>query len=85
MDDQVWMVYHGWLPGQVNTPGGERRLFLDAITVTDDVPTRIGAERTLVQLFWWFAGVLAVVAAIVVAVVLLLRRRRRRSSAAAVG
>lgn len=84
-ENQVWMVYHGWLPGQVNTPGGERRLFLDAITVTDDVPTRIGAERTLIELIWWFVGVLAVVAAVVVALVLLLRRRRHRTSAAAVG
>lgn len=77
-DNQVWMVYHGWLPGEVNTPGGERRLFLDVITVSDDVPSRIGAERTLVQLLWWFLGVVAVVALVVVAIVAVVRRRRRR-------
>lgn len=82
-DNQVWMVYHGWLPGQVNTPGGERRLFLDAITVTNDVPSRIGAERTLVELLWWFAGVVAIIAGIVTVVVLLVRRRRAKPVTAA--
>jgi len=80
-DDQVWMVYHGWLPGQVDTPGGERRLFLDTITVSDDVPSRIGAERALVQVLWWFLGVLAAVALVAVVVVAVVRRRRRRSTA----
>lgn len=80
-DNQVWMVYHGWLPGQVDTPDGQRRLFLDVITVTDDVPTRIGAERTFLQLVWWFVGVLVIVALVVVAIVAVLRRRRRRRSA----
>lgn len=78
---QVWMVYHGWLPGQVDTPGGQRRLYLDEITVTGDVPSRIGAERTLVQLVQLFLGVVIVVAIVAVVVLVLRRRRRHRRSA----
>lgn len=40
---QVWMVYHGLLPGQVDT-WGQRRLCLDEITVTGDVPSRISGR-----------------------------------------
>jgi hypothetical protein len=76
-DGQVWMVYHGWLPGQVNTPGGERRLYLDDITVTNDVPERIGAQRIGAQLFWLAAGFIVVVGAAVTVVVIVRRRRRR--------
>ena len=76
-DGQVWMVYHGWLPGQVNTPGGERRLYLDDITVTNDVPERIGAQRTWAQLFWLAVGFIVVVGAAVTVVVIVRRRRRR--------
>lgn len=82
-DNQVWMVYHGWLPGQIDTPGGQRRLFLDVITVNDDVPTRIGSARTFVEVVWWAVRALLVLVAVVLAVVLLFRRRRRHRQRAA--
>lgn len=75
---QVWMVYHGWLPGQVDTPGGQRRLYLDEITVSNNTPSRIGAERTFDQLAQLF-GVMVVVVALAVVAVIVIRRRRRRS------
>ena len=79
--DQVWMVYHGWLPGEVNTPDGERRLYLDDISVENNVPERIGAERIRIFLLWIGIGVLAALVVVVVVVVLLVRRRRRRRMA----
>ena len=27
----VWMVHHGWLPGQAGTPNGQRRLYVDLV------------------------------------------------------
>ena len=31
----VWMVHHGWLPGQAGTPKGQRRLYVDLLTFDD--------------------------------------------------
>jgi len=31
----VWVVHHGWLPGQAGTPGGQRRLYVDLLTFAD--------------------------------------------------
>jgi hypothetical protein len=82
-DGQVWMVYHGWLPGQVDTPNGERRLFLDVVTVgADGEPERIGAERTTLQLVWWAVGVVVVVVAVLVLLRVLRRRRASRPTPA---
>jgi beta-xylosidase len=41
----VWMVYHGWLPGQVGEPDGTRRLYLDEVRIEDGRPVRIGTEE----------------------------------------
>lgn len=79
--DQVWMVYHGWLPGEVATPDGERRLYLDDISVASFVPERIGAQRTFVQLLWYGLGALVLVVMIIFVVVHLVRRRRRHREA----
>jgi len=72
----VWMVYHGWLPGQVDTPGGERRLYLDEVAVANYKPTRVGAERTFDSLVRLLVVVLIVVAAVVAGAVWWFRRRR---------
>jgi len=74
----VWMVYHGWLPGQVDTPGGERRLYLDEVAVANDTPTRVGAERTFEGLLWLLVLALVVVGGLVAGV---LWWRRRHASA----
>jgi hypothetical protein len=29
----VWMVHHGWLPGQAGTPNGQRRLYVSLVTL----------------------------------------------------
>ena len=77
-DGQVWMVYHGWLPGEVNTPNGQRRLYLDILTVgSGGEPERIGAERTFIQLLWWVGAVVILVVAAAVVVWRVVRRRRR--------
>lgn len=76
-DNQLWMVYHGWLPDEIDTPDGERRLYLDVITVSDERPERIGAERTFMELLQWFVGVVAIVAVVVAAIVVVRRRRGR--------
>lgn len=38
----IWMVHHGWLPHQAGTPDGQRRLYLDRISLHsgDELPTR---------------------------------------------
>jgi len=78
-DGQVWMVYHGWLPGQVATPGGERRLYLDVVTVDNGTPERIGAARTFAQLLQ-LALVAVVIVVLAVLAIRALRRRRREPS-----
>lgn len=71
---QVWMVYHGWLPGQVGEPGGVRRLYLDSVRIEDGVPVRVGREQATAVLV---AGV-ALVAVLLVGAAWLGRRHRRR-------
>lgn len=78
--DSVWMVYHGWLPGQVGTPGGERRLYLDEVRIEDGRPVRVGAqqiEEDLVRTLWPYAA--AGAAVVLVGLALLVRRSRRRA------
>lgn len=77
----VWMVHHGFLPGQAGTPGGQRRLYLDLLRYsgTDPIPTLGGAERAEVAL----GRILLVgagIAVILVGAVALLRSRRRRTT-----
>lgn len=76
----VWMVHHGFLPGQAGTPGGQRRLYLDLLAYhgSDPIPDRIGAERAWSEVLRFAAGVLVLVVAMIVVVVLVVRRRRRR-------
>lgn len=40
----LWMVYGAWLPGEVGEPDGQRRIYLDSVTVRDGAPDRIGRE-----------------------------------------
>lgn len=74
----VWMVRHGWLPGEAGTPDGQRRLYLDLLKFDEPgaVPTRIGASYVAVRLLPYVLAAIAVVAALVVLVLLFVRRRR---------
>ncbi len=75
---QLFIVYHGWTPGEIGySNGGERRLYLDSIRIVDGRPIRVGSEQVT------FAIVLAVATAslalgIVVAFIALVIRHRRR-------
>ena len=78
----VWMVHHGFLPGQAGTPGSERRLYLDLLAYhgDDPIPTRVGvqeAEGKLLQLALVSSGLLLTIGLAIWATV----RRRRRTRA----
>lgn len=42
----VWMVYHGWEPGDLEVPGAQRRLYLEVVEVADGEPRRVGARNS---------------------------------------
>ncbi len=76
-DGRIWMIHHGFLPGQASQ-NGTRRLYLDALEFTGDnpVPSRVGRSVALFTIIL-IAGGAAV--ALLVAVLLLrwwIRRRR---------
>ncbi|MBM3663071.1 MAG: hypothetical protein FJW94_09360 [Actinobacteria bacterium] len=80
-DGRVWMIHHGFLPGEASSIG-TRRLYLDALEFSSDdpIPTRVGQGIGLVTLLLIAGGILLGV----VGIVLLLRwfeRRRRTPSA----
>ena len=76
----VWMVHHGFLPGQAGKPGGQRRLYLDLLEYhgADPIPARIGAERATAKVLQLVLVVVGTVLVVGLGVVLLVRRRRRR-------
>jgi GH43 family beta-xylosidase len=50
----IWMVHHGWLPNQAGTPNGQRRLYLDRISMHsgEELPTRsdtLAVEEALLE------------------------------------
>jgi hypothetical protein len=50
----IWMVHHGWLPNEAGTPNGQRRLYLDRISMHsgDELPTRsdtLAVEEALLE------------------------------------
>jgi GH43 family beta-xylosidase len=49
----LWMVHHGWLPDQAGTADGQRRLYLDRISLHsgDELPTRSDTEAVEEALF----------------------------------
>jgi hypothetical protein len=81
----VWMVHHGFLPGEAGTPDAERRLYLDLLKYegTDPIPLRVGAAHTLKWLL--VAGLVAfvVLAGAIGGFVWFRRRRRSRRKVAA--
>lgn len=81
----IWMVHHGFLPGQAGTPNGERRLYLDLIDFPTgaEVPATIGTAVAEERLAWWSLRTLLVLALLVLASVVGVRRWRRRRSAIA--
>lgn len=81
----VWMVRHGWLPGQAGTPDGQRRLYLDLLEFHDAgaLPTRIGTEYIERALLPYLIGVALVFAALVAGLWWFIRRRRANHHATA--
>lgn len=79
---QVWMLYHGWLPDQVGTPGGVRRLYLDSVRIEDGAPVRVGRQQATIVLV---GAVTLAVALLAGAFALGRRHRRRRRTAQAAG
>ena len=79
----VWMVHHGFLPGQAGTPDGQRRLYLDLLhyTPSDPIPSRIGAQRAETELAEVALVVVVALALVGLAVILIIRRRRGRRRA----
>jgi hypothetical protein len=77
----VWMVHHGFLPGQAGTPGGQRRLYLDELQFhgSDPIPVRNGVEEAEWQVAKLLLGVLVGVGVLAMVIVAVRRRRRRRS------
>ena len=71
---QIWMIYHGWKPGEAGTKGSPRRLYLDIVTVSGGIPRRVGARRAWTLLIL----LIAVFAACAGALVWWIHRRRRR-------
>lgn len=82
----IWMVHHGWLPDQAGTPDGQRRLYLDRISLHggEQLPTRSDTEAVEEALLE-DAVVLALLIGLVIGVVVVVgvMWRRRRSAAAA--
>lgn len=81
----IWMVHHGWLPGQAGTPDGQRRLYLDRISLhPDSLPTRSGTEAVEEALLE-DAAVLALIGGLVVGGAVVgvgaLRRRAKHARA----
>ena len=76
----LWMVHHGFLPGQAGTPGGQRRLYLDLLQYhgSDPIPSRIGVRHTELALLRLALIVLVPVALAGVGLILVVSRRRRR-------
>lgn len=77
----VWMVHHGFLPGQAGRPDAQRRLYLDLLKYSegDPVPRRVGAQYTEWSLFKTAFWLLVVLGAGVGGFVWFRRRRRRAS------
>ena len=78
----VWMVHHGFLPGQAGTPGGQRRLYLDELHFRggDPIPDRVGAREAEGKLLG-LAGTGAAALAVITGLVVGLRSWRRRRGA----
>lgn len=75
----VWMVHHGFLPGQAGTPDGQRRLYLDLLEYSgsDPIPARIGAQEAEGKLLRLALVIIGAGLAVTIAGVLVVRRRRR--------
>lgn len=81
----VWMVHHGFLPGQAGTPGGQRRLYLDLLDYrgADPIPTLAGAQRAEAALGKVLLLLGGIGALLVLAVTWSIRHIRRRHDTAA--
>lgn len=83
----IWMVHHGWLPHQAGTPDGQRRLYLDRISLHsgDELPTR-SDTRAVEEALLEDAAFLALLVGLAIGAVVVLgavwrhRRSARRSA-----
>ncbi len=82
-DGRIWMVHHGFMPGQASSDG-TRRLYLDALEFTGDnpIPRRVGRSVTLFTIISIAAAALGAAVAGFLLLRWFLRRRRARSAAA---
>lgn len=73
----VWMVRHGWLPGEAGKPDGQRRLYLDLLEFGDPgaVPTRVGASYVASRLVPYLVAGMILIVVLAGAVWWWLRRR----------
>lgn len=72
------MVHHGWLPGEVDTTGSTRHLFIDVVTIDgSDLPVRDDSAADDGAVDWWPWLVGAAAVAIVVLIAFWLASRRR--------
>jgi len=83
-EGRIWMVHHGFLPGQASSDG-TRRLYLDALEFTGDspVPSRVGRSVTLFTLISTALGILLAVVVAILLIRWILHRRHRRQVATA--
>jgi hypothetical protein len=85
----VWMVHHGFLPGQAGTPDGERRLYLDLIDFPDGtaLPATMGTAVAEERVALWSVRTLVVVALAGALIAIGIRWwwRRRRTPASPAG
>jgi Glycosyl hydrolases family 43 len=79
----VWMVHHGFLPGEAGKPDGERRLYLDLLEYqgTNPIPTRVGAQEALGKVLQLALVVVGALLAAGLGAFALFRLRRRRGRA----
>ena len=84
---QVWMIHHGFLPGQAGKPDAARRLYLDLLDFggPGEVPTRSGSAQAAGAVAEWALGVTLLVTTALVLLGAWVHRRRaaRRAPAAA--
>ncbi len=86
----IWMVHHGWLPDQAGTPNGQRRLYLDRISLHsgEELPTRsdtLAVEEALLEDAAFLALLVGLVIGGVVVAVIVVRHRRATRRAGSQG
>ncbi|MFM7509569.1 MAG: family 43 glycosylhydrolase [Actinomycetota bacterium] len=84
-DGRVWMIHHGFLPGEASS-NGTRRLYLDGLEFSSDdpIPTRVGQGIALFTIVLVGVGVLVAVVVAIILIRWILHRRRRATAGTSV-